>query len=81
MSLWQVLLGVPREGQGGHLVEMSHEEDTNGTTHEEGGHDEEADTVNHASHQDPLFALLPVTLEGNEGCPSAPHAGTSPSRP
>lgn len=59
-SLWQVLLGVPGEGQGGCLVEVSHEEDANSAAHEEGGHDEEADTVDHPSYQDPLFALLPV---------------------
>lgn len=59
-SLWQVLLGVPGEGQGRRLIEVSHEEDADSAAHKEGGHDEEADTVDHPSHQDPLFTLLPV---------------------
>lgn len=64
LSRGQVCLGVPREGQGGRLVEVSHEEDSNGTAHEERGHDEEADAVDHSPHQDPLLVLLLAHTKG-----------------
>lgn len=73
VSLGQVRLGVPGEGQGGRLVEVSHEEDADGAAEEEGGHDEEADAVDHPPHQDPLLVLLWAHIEGAlRACPRRP---------